>query len=201
MARKTFISYKYSEAQNLRDKIISKLGDDAKYYRGEDGYSENLSSYKAETIKNRLSDMIWGTSVTIVILSPQMIFSSWIEWELKYSLRVQSRSGRNSYSNGIVAVIQKDKNTDIYTQIGVDFDPYGWLKKRNLDKSFSYRNELLFPVIYKNRFNKKDSAESSLPRDYIEIVDESTFLKDPNRYIEKAYQKSQFIDSYIITKQ
>ncbi len=58
MARKTFISYKYSEAQTLRNKIITKLGDDAKYYRGEDGYSEDLSSYKAETIKNRLSDMI-----------------------------------------------------------------------------------------------------------------------------------------------
>ena len=34
MARKTFISYKYSEAQILRNKIITKLGDDAKYYRG-----------------------------------------------------------------------------------------------------------------------------------------------------------------------
>lgn len=29
MAHKTFISYKYSEAQNLRDRIIKALGDDA----------------------------------------------------------------------------------------------------------------------------------------------------------------------------
>ena len=35
MAHKTFISYKYSEAQNLRDKIIDSLGEDAKYYQGE----------------------------------------------------------------------------------------------------------------------------------------------------------------------
>ena len=29
MAHKTFISYKYSEAQKLRDSIINALGDDA----------------------------------------------------------------------------------------------------------------------------------------------------------------------------
>ena len=29
MAHKTFISYKYSEAQDLRDNIIDALGDDA----------------------------------------------------------------------------------------------------------------------------------------------------------------------------
>lgn len=145
--------------------------------------------------------MIWGTTVTIVILSPQMIFSNWIEWELKYSLRVQSRNGRSSYANGIVAVIQKDKNTATYIQAGINFDPYGWLKKRNIDGSFSYRKELLFPVIYNNRFNKKDNAESNLPRDYIEIVNEDSFLKNPGNYIESAYQKSQLIDSYVITKQ
>lgn len=32
MARKTFISYKYSEAQDLRDEILESLGDDATYY-------------------------------------------------------------------------------------------------------------------------------------------------------------------------
>lgn len=35
MAHKTFISYKYSEAQRLRDDIIAALGDDATYYKGE----------------------------------------------------------------------------------------------------------------------------------------------------------------------
>ena len=53
MTHKTFISYKYSEAQELRDDIINALGDDATYYKGEDGYSDDLSSYKAETIKHR----------------------------------------------------------------------------------------------------------------------------------------------------
>ena len=33
MAHKTFISYKYSEAQGLRDDIITALGKDANYYK------------------------------------------------------------------------------------------------------------------------------------------------------------------------
>lgn len=39
MAHETFISYKYSEAQDLRDKIVKALGDDAVYYKGNIGVS------------------------------------------------------------------------------------------------------------------------------------------------------------------
>lgn len=34
MSHRTFISYKYSEAQDLRDRIIDALGKDADYYMG-----------------------------------------------------------------------------------------------------------------------------------------------------------------------
>lgn len=43
MAHKTFISYKYSEAQSLRDKIIKAMGDDASYYKGETAESPDLT--------------------------------------------------------------------------------------------------------------------------------------------------------------
>lgn len=58
MAHKTFISYKYSEARELRDRIIRALGDDAKYYNGEDGYSDDMSSLATSTIKKKLTDML-----------------------------------------------------------------------------------------------------------------------------------------------
>lgn len=35
MAQKIFISYKYSEAQDVRDAILDTLGEDAVYYQGE----------------------------------------------------------------------------------------------------------------------------------------------------------------------
>ena len=43
MAHKTFISYKYSEARDLRDRIIEALGEDATYYKGETSDSLDLS--------------------------------------------------------------------------------------------------------------------------------------------------------------
>lgn len=91
MARKTFISYKYSDvvegkSNNLRDRIIAKLGDASRFYRGENGYSQDLSSRSADYIKTKLEDMIRDTSVTIAILSPNMKFSNWINWEIAYSL-------------------------------------------------------------------------------------------------------------------
>jgi len=107
MAHKTFISYKYSESLKLRDDIIKALGDDAEYYKGENGFSPNMSDDKDETIWNYLKDMIWGTSVTIVIISPHMIDSDWIESEIMYSLRKVSRNDTQSQRNGVVGVIKK----------------------------------------------------------------------------------------------
>ena len=38
MARKVFVSYKYSDAVSTRDKIIKKLSNNGTYYKGEKGY-------------------------------------------------------------------------------------------------------------------------------------------------------------------
>ncbi len=43
MAHKTFILYKYSETQKLREDIIEALGDDATYYKGETSDSADLT--------------------------------------------------------------------------------------------------------------------------------------------------------------
>lgn len=72
MSRKTFISYKYSESQELRDRIIESLNDDAVYYKGETSDSPDLTDASTENINNHLKNMMYDTSVTIVILSPNM---------------------------------------------------------------------------------------------------------------------------------
>ncbi|WP_227661610.1 TIR domain-containing protein [Klebsiella pneumoniae] len=79
MARETFISYKYSEAQDLRDEILKSLGDDAVYYKGETTESPDISNTTVDNIKNNLKNMIFGTSVTIVIISPNITSSKWID--------------------------------------------------------------------------------------------------------------------------
>ena len=42
---------------------------------------------------------------------------------------------------------------------------------------------------------------NNLTGSYISLVNEEDFLKDPQKYIEKAYEKCQNIDNYDITKQ
>ena len=107
MAHKTFISYKYSEAQELRDRIIKAFGDDASYYQGETSASPDLTDTSTENIKKNLKDMMYDTSVTIVIVSPHIKESKWIDWEIEYCLKNITRKNRTSHTNGIVGVIMK----------------------------------------------------------------------------------------------
>ncbi len=107
MARKTFISYKYSEAQDLRDRIVEALGEDATYYQGERADSPDLTDTSTENIKSSLTDMMYDTSVAIVVVSPNLKQSKWVDWEIEYCLKEISRKGRTSKTNGLIGVVQK----------------------------------------------------------------------------------------------
>ena len=191
MAHKTFISYKYSEAQQLRDDIIAALGDDATYYKGETSDSPDLTDTSTENIKKHLTDMMYDTSVTIVIISPKMKESKWIDWEIAYCLKNISRKGRTSHTNGVVGVIMKHNGG------------YDWFKNINTNEdgctSFSYRSELVYDIINNNRFNQTPTVYScdtcktvdALTGSYIAYVEEETFLKNPDKYINNAYDKSE----------
>lgn len=191
MAHKTFISYKYSEARNLRNSIIDALGDDAIYYQGETSTSPDLSDTSTENIKKNLTDMMYDTSVTIVIISPNMKNSNWIDWEIEYSLKSITRKGRTSHTNGVVGVIMKYNGG------------YSWLKTTSTNgdgcTSSSYDESKVYSIINNNRFNqnpKKYSCDTcktvnALTGSYIAYVEEETFLSDPHKYIDNAYDKSE----------
>lgn len=201
MARKTFISYKYSEAQKLRDDILKKLGEDAKYYQGETADSPDLTDTSTENIKKNLKDMMYNTSVTIVIISPNIKNSKWIDWEIEYCLKEISRKDRTSYTNGIIAVIQKVNGG------------YSWFKTSNIQldgcSATSYSTSLVYDIINKNRFNEEPKVYScnqckcftEATASYISYIDEDTFLSDPNTYIENAFDKSENANNYNLTKQ
>ena len=63
MAHKTFISYKWSEAQQLRDDIIDALGEDASYYKGETSDSPDLTDTTTDNIKKNLRDSFQYSSL------------------------------------------------------------------------------------------------------------------------------------------
>ena len=191
MAHKTFISYKYSEARNLRNSIIDALGDDAIYYQGETSISPDLSDTSTENIKRNLTDMMYDTSVTIVIISPNMKNSNWIDWEIEYSLKNITRKGRTSHTNGVVGVIMKFNGG------------YSWLKTTSTNgdgcTSSSYDESKVYSIINNNRFNQNPKEYScdtcktvnALTGSYIAYVEEETFLSDPQKYIDNAYDKSE----------
>ena len=201
MAHKTFISYKYSEAQNVRDAILEALGEDAVYYRGETADSPDLTDDATSTIKAKLTDMMYGTSVTIVVLSPQIKTSNWIDWEIEYCLKEITRKGRTSKTNGLVGVVQ---------QVGGSYD---WLVTTTAkDDGCSVRNiddSKLYTIIYRNRFNLQSKSYrcsrcetyDTLSDSYMSIVDEHVFLQDPQRYIDNAFDKAENSDGFDITKQ
>lgn len=200
MARKTFISYKYSEARGLRDEIVDALGDDATYYKGETSESPDLTDTTAENIKENLKDMIFDTSVTIVIVSPNMIHSKWIDWEIEYSLKEMTRKERTSSTNGVVGVIMKHNEN------------YDWIlsSRKNEDGCVSrfIEDKSLYSIIKNNRFNRVNpeytcehcKTQDSLSGSYISLVKEEDFLANPSRYIENAYEKSRDLDLYSIYK-
>lgn len=201
MARKTFISYKYSEAQDLRDEIIEKLGKDSQYYNGETSDSPDLTDRKTETIKTYLKDMIHGTSVLIVVISPNMKESNWIDWEISYALKEIKREDKTSRINGVVGVVQKVNGS------------YDWIMNSGIKPDgcnyVTYESSKLYSIINQNMHNSNppiyhcDSCEiwCGDKGSYISLVTEDEFLRVPNTYIERAYEKIDEKDNYEIVKE
>ena len=129
---KIFVSYKYSDAlvkpllssslfsrvttaRSYVNDLTGRLQDGNHIYKGEDD-GESLADFKDETIRTRLSDKIYDSSVTIVLLSKGMNENwrkesdQWIPWEVSYSLQNKTRGGRTSRMNAMIAVVLPDEN-------------------------------------------------------------------------------------------
>lgn len=214
--RKVFVSYKYGddnvrslrewwETTTVRDyvDILERLLSIDNIYCGEhDG--EDLSSLSESQIWDKLKDKIYPTSVTIVLISPNMKEqgkldkSQWIPWELSYSLHEYTRSGRTSHTNGILAIVLPDRN-----------GYYDYAIESQFVSPIKLRKEKMFNIIKKNLDNKRQYGISSCyapfqEQSYIEVVRWNDIfgymnsLDRLNDYIERAYQRSKNADSYDI---
>ena len=135
--------------------------------------------------------MMFDTSVTIVIISPNMKESKWIDWEIEYCLKNITRKDRTSHTNGVVGVIMKVDGK-------YDWFKYSTTNSDNCSVS-SYHDFKTFDIINKNRYNqdpKKYSCDkckcvNALTGSYIAFVEEDDFLGNPIKYINNAYDKSE----------
>lgn len=131
MGRKIFVSYKYHDKDvyplayysllsdaKARD-YVSLLEHRLKEYsdnifKGEQD-NEDLSYLSEDSIWEKLKDRLYDSSVTIVMISPNMKEygrwerNQWIPWEIAYSLRKATRNGRTSQPNAILGVILPDR--------------------------------------------------------------------------------------------
>ena len=140
MGYKIFVSYKYKDNDVERLPGVTEPVWPRHYVdymqknvlRGEDIYkgeksNEDISMLTEERIWEHLKEKIYDSSMTIVVISPnmkeshKMDKSQWIPWEISYSLRKQSRNNRTSQNNAILAIILPNKNGS-----------YGYFDKDNL---------------------------------------------------------------------
>ncbi|WP_111813129.1 TIR domain-containing protein [Acinetobacter soli] len=223
MSRKIFVSYKYAdtnvfpltnniwETTKSRDyvsKLQEILSDNDEIYKGEND-GEDLSDFADSTIETKLKKKIFDSSLTIVLISPNMknLYESeqeqWIPWEVAYSLRNKKIGNRVSRPNGMLMVVIPDINGkyDYY----IEENTCDYCKCRTLKTNF------LFPILKKNTFNHKKKIESDCDQhssspvytgdhSYITSVKWKDFIKNPSTYLDNATRKREIIEDFNISK-
>lgn len=174
MGHKVFVSYKYKDYDVKKmsnvtqptwpcdyvDYIQNNVLSSKDVYKGENS-DEDISSWSEERIWSHLKDKIYDSSITIVLISPNMREpgkwqkSQWIPWEIAYSLRETIRNDRTSHNNAMLAVILPDEKGS-----------YDYYDKNNL-----------FPIL-----------KSNIENDYIYVVTWEDFLKYPQADINIAFE-------------
>ncbi len=206
MGRKTFVSYKYSDSDYAnhyyRNKIMEFLKNEGSVYKGEDGFSDDLTGYKAETIKNRLKPMIHDSTVTIVLITPNVVDSNWVDWEVSYSLKdvTRDKEGR-SRMNGIIGVIIPDRN-----------GRYDYIISKDSCGNSTYDKKILPEIIENNRYNTTNSNYTSEGKcgkthnrdygSYCSLYKWDYFINNVDDLLEIAVKKSRSMaNDYLISKE
>ena len=218
MARKIFVSYKHSDssvahlngqttARDYVEKLIELFEDD-EIYKGEG--NEDLSEFKDATIETHLKEKIYDSSITLVLLSPNMRNANedesaqWIPWEVSYSLKEITRNDRTSRTNGMLAVMLPDQNWS-----------YGYFLEDNtcpVCHCTTHRTDRLFRILRDNMFNIKEATFNSCWNhsstspvytglfSYVYPVRWRDFVENKETYLKTAENIRQNIDDYNITK-
>lgn len=221
MGRKIFVSYKYADEHVLSlpfidgqttvrdyvDYLQNLIDKTDNINKGEDD-GEDMSTLKDTTIASKLGDKIYDSSVTIVFISKGMKDpvlpenEQWIPWEVSYSLREQSRQGRCSKTNAMLAIVLPDENGSY--EYFIEDNRCGNCTCRML------KRDNLFAILRENMFNynylltkecfKGQTVYKGEPS-YIKTVKWKDITKQNfNSYIEAACCIQKNRDEYNIVK-
>ena len=220
MSKKIFVSYKHKDdsvhllqrapflttARHYVDELMDIFAEEGEIFKGEG--NEDLSEFKIDTIRTKLKDKIYDSSITIVLISPNMKnlwgdeSSQWIPWEVSYSLKKITRDGRASHPNAMLAVVLPDASNS-----------YSYcIEDLSCGICQTIKRDFLFKILAANMNNLKHECRvsSACPihpnhpggeLSYILFVKWSDFVRNKDHYICRATTIQNNILSYNLTKE
>ena len=217
MARKIFVSYKHEDysvqpiprgitARAYVEELIDLFEND-EIYKGEG--NDDLSDFKNETIQHHLKDKIYDSSLTLVLISPNMKdpcqqeSDQWIPWEVSYSLKAIKRNDRTSWTNAMLAVVLPDLYSSYRYFLEENNCPVCHCRNLHTDK--------LFQILRENMFNMKELVPNNCrnhlskpayigPCSYIDSVKWCDFIQNKEIYLQRAAERAKKINDYNIVK-
>ncbi len=222
-SKKIFVSYKYKDGNVLPlpeytptedtgylhtprhyvDKIIEVVGSEHIYKGEKDG--EDMGDLSDDTIDSKLKEKIFDSSITIVLISPNMWDKTkaekdqWIPNEISYSLRDKTRGDKTSKTNAMIAVVLPDINGN--------YD-YAVIHSECVT---NWQTDSYFSILNKNMFNRKNKNQQICNRcgyyhhfekdhSYIHSVKWVDFIDNYNPHIEHVLALRENLDHFEITK-
>ena len=163
-----FVSYKYSEAKETKDKLTETLGKSGLFYEGwisEDPNDDK--SFYARTAKDNLAfDILEAADAVVVVLSPNITESKWVRWEVGYALGKIEHNGKRISKPKTVVLVEQFREDDM-----------DWLELSTLEGYKKYMS------ILKHLHLLSDDCKKGL---LVKPIYEKDFINNSDRYVKEA---------------
>lgn len=230
MGKKIFISYKYGdtnvasfkesfmellEPTKVRDYVtkLQELIGEEHINKGEKD-DESLEEFKNDTIQGKLADKIFDSTVTIVLISPNMKDISqveteqWIPWEISYSLKNKCRTDKSgntqrSPMNAVLSVVLPDKQGSYEYYIKDNICSYCNCRTLKTNTLFKILSGNMFNIKQPNFSDCKHHDENTIyigKPSYIISVKWCDFIENIDQYISESLTIKNDHENYNIVK-
>lgn len=163
-----FVSYKYSESKETRDKILNALGKSGLAYEGWVSESPlDDTNFYTRTAKDNLAlEILEASDVIVVVISPNITDSNWVRWETSYALGKISHNGHKISKPKTIILVEQFREEDM-----------DWLELSTLDGYKKYMS------ILKHLNLLSDDGRVGM---LIKPIYENDFLSNSDKYIKEA---------------
>lgn len=191
MKRNIYISYINNESMNFKNKIMDNFKG-RKYKHTDETYDVATTTFDEnsdELIK--IGKSVSRMDVTVVLITRSILESSWIPYEIGYSLDVFSDSKAIAKPKGVIGVVIPDKGND-----------YSYMMKKGSKGIWRANTSKLPTIMTSNILNEKElQNKNNIHYDsYISIYRWEDFIRDFETCINSAYDKANnYFEDYKIT--